>query len=349
VSQHKGLIIDVHGHYTSAPPGLFQYRAAQFAELNRPRRRPLRISDDEVRATLAAPLKAMDDRGISIVLISPIASRQGHDLGSERVSRYWTEVNNDLIHQVCRLFPDRFMAVCQLPQSPGVSPSHCVEELQRCVEDLGFVGCMINPDISGGLEPLTPSLGDEWWYPLWEEMVRLDVAGLIHASSTQNPAFHLNASHYIAQHYAATVELCDCEVYTAFPDLRLVLPHGGGAIAYQFNRHRALHLGGFMKTKSTFEEAVSKLFFDTAVYDAESLAMLVDRVGSERVLFGSEMFGTAHAVDPSTGRQFDDIVPMFRQMNGVSDADCEAIFWKNALTVYPRVAAAVHGSGLKPE
>ena len=42
------------------------------------------------------------------------------------------------------------MGVCQLPQSPGVPAANCIPELRRCVEELGFVGCNLNPDPSGG-------------------------------------------------------------------------------------------------------------------------------------------------------------------------------------------------------
>ena len=85
----------------------------------------------------------------------------GHDFGGELVSRYWTEINNDLLARVCKMFPDKLIPCCQLPQTPGVSPKNCREELERCVKELGFVACNINPDVSGGVTPLTPSLGSE--------------------------------------------------------------------------------------------------------------------------------------------------------------------------------------------
>ena len=119
----------------------------------------------------------MKDRGIDRLMFSPRASGMGHDFGNELISRYWTEVNNDLIGRVCKLFPEQFSPVCQLPQTPGVSPKNCLEEMDRCVNEMGFVGFNINPDVSGGVPPFTPSLGVEWWYPLWDKMVALDVPG----------------------------------------------------------------------------------------------------------------------------------------------------------------------------
>lgn len=65
----------------------------------------------------------------------------GHHVGDEAVSTAWTGVCNDLIARVVELYPDRFVGVCQLPQSPGVPIANSISELRRCVEELGFVGC----------------------------------------------------------------------------------------------------------------------------------------------------------------------------------------------------------------
>ena len=110
-----------------------------------------------------------------------------HHVGDEAVSQAWTRVSNDLIKRVVDLYPDTFVGVCQLPQSPGVPIEHSIAELERCVTELGFVGCNLNPDPSGGhwtAEPLT----DTSWYPFYEKMVELDVPAMIHVSHACNPA-----------------------------------------------------------------------------------------------------------------------------------------------------------------
>ena len=74
-----------------------------------------------------------------------------HHIGDATTSRHWTQHCNDLIHRVCALYPENFVGVCQLPQSPGVSrAATAFAELERCVNELGFVGCNLNPDPSGG-------------------------------------------------------------------------------------------------------------------------------------------------------------------------------------------------------
>jgi 4-oxalmesaconate hydratase len=327
------VIIDIHAHYTSAPPQLDAYRGRQVSNLNKPSRGQLKISDEEIDRSLQGHFKQMREKGIDKLVFSPRASGMGHEFGGELVSRYWTEVNNDLIARVCKLYPDKFVPVCQLPQSPGVSPKNSLPELERCVKELGFVGCNINPDVSGGGQPFTPSIGNEWWYPLWEKMVELDVPGMVHASSTVNPGLHVNGSHYINADTASTFELCYSKVFQAFPMLKLIVPHGGGSAPYQFNRHRALHVLG---NRPPFEEVVKKLYFDTAIYDRDSMEMLIRKMGPDNVLFATEMFGTAKDVDPQTGKLFDDTVDFVKEIDWLTDDDRHKIFEGNARKLFTR-------------
>lgn len=328
------MIVDVHAHYTQAPPQLDAFRGRQMSAMNKPVRGKLSLSDEVIANSLQKNLAQMKMRGITHMMFSPRASGMGHEIGGELVSRYWTEVNNDLIAQACRLFPATFSPVCQLPQTPGVSPAVCIEELRRCVEELGFVGCNINPDVSGGVAPLTPSLGDEWWYPLWEALVDLQIPGMIHASSTLHPGQHVNGSHYINWDTAAVVELCNSRVFEDFPELKLIIPHAGGSTPFQFNRQRSLNA---LRGKRPFEEMVRHLYFDLAIYDEDSMEMTVRKLGADRVLYATEMFGTAKAIDPKTGKAFDDTVGMVRSIPGLSKVDQDMIFFGNARRLYPRV------------
>jgi len=327
------VIIDVHAHYTQAPPELDAYRGKQLGALNRPTKGKLSITDEQIEKSVQVNFKQMADKGIDKLVFSPRASGMGHDFGNDLISRYWTEHNNDLIGRACKMFPDKLVPCCQLPQSPGVSPRNCVEELDRCVKDMGFVACNINPDVSGSVEPFTPSLGSEWWYPLWEKMVELDVPGMIHASSTLNPALHILGSHYTAQHHAAVVELCMSRVFEDFPKLKLIIPHGGGAVPYQWNRHRAIH---FRENRPPFEQAVRHLYFDMAIYDKDSMEMLIRKMGTDNLVFSTEMLGTAKAIDPETGRFFDDTVGTVKEITWLSDEDKYKIFEGNARKLYSR-------------
>jgi 4-oxalmesaconate hydratase len=103
-----GMLIDAHGHYTTVPAGLRVFRALQISQMGKPSKRGVNISDDEIRTSLEkGQLKVMDERGIDVMLLSPMASAMGHHFGSALISRHWTEVNNDLIDRACRLYPAR--------------------------------------------------------------------------------------------------------------------------------------------------------------------------------------------------------------------------------------------------
>lgn len=330
------VIIDIHGHYTTAPPELDAFRGRQMSSMNRPNKPPLKLSDEKIVASMQGHIEQMDERGTDVVFFSPRAASMGHDVGSALISLYWTQTTNDLIKRVTDLFPDRFIPVCSLPQTPGVSPKNCVEELERCVKDLGFVGCNVNPDVSGGIPPFTPPLSSEWWYPLWEKLVELKVPAMIHASSTQLENLHVNGSHYIAQDYAAVVELCMSNVFDDFPDLKLIVPHGGGSIPFQWRRNRSLWI---LENKRPFEEMVKNLYFDTSVYDDDSIEMLVRKMGVDNVVYGAELFGTAMAIDPKTGKYFDDNIEYVRKIAWLTEADKTKIFEQNAYKLFPRAKA----------
>jgi 4-oxalmesaconate hydratase len=329
------MIIDAHGHYTTVPPGMRTFRALQISNMGRPVKGKVSISDDEIRASLEkSQLKLLDERGIDVMLFSPMASAMGHHFGSATISRHWTEVSNDLIHRVCTMFPDRFVGVCALPQSPGVSPRECGEELERCITALGFVGCNLNPDPSGG-KWTDPPLGDPWWYPLYEKLVALDATAMIHASATCNPAFHTTGSHYLNVDSTAFMQLYESRVFQDFPTLRLVISHGGGNVPYQAARYRAL---GLMNKWEAFEEFIARLYFDTTVYNQDAMELLIKVAGVDRVMFASEMLGGVTTIDPATGRFFDDNKPIVDAVASLSEADRTKIFETNVVRAYPRLA-----------
>jgi 4-oxalmesaconate hydratase len=330
------MIIDCHGHYTTVPAALRVFRALQISNLGRPKKAAVSIGDDEIRASLEkGQLRLLNERGIDVMLFSPMASAMGHHFGGELISRHWTEVNNDLIHRVCTLYPDRFIGVCALPQSPRVRPAACVEELGRCVEELGFVGCNLNPDPSGG-HWNDPPLGDEWWYPVYEKLVELDATVMIHASATCNPSFHTTGSHYLNVDSTAFMQLMESRVFQDFPALRVIISHGGGTVPYQAARYRALCL---MNKWEPFEEFVKRMYFDTTVYSADAMELLVKVVGVDNVLFASEMLGGVTTIDPDTGRYFDDNKPCLDRIPWLTEQDRRKIFEENAKRAYPRLGA----------
>ncbi len=332
------MIIDCHGHYTTAPKALQAYRDAQIAGLKDPAHVPaaakLDISDDQIRESLeGAQLKLQRERGTDVTIFSPRASAMAHHVGNETTSLNWSRACNDLIHRVCTLYPKNFVGVCQLPQSPGAPPERSAAELERCVKELGFVGCNLNPDPSGG-HWNSPPLTDRHWYPLYERMVELEVPAMVHVSSSCNPNFHATGAHYLNADTTAFMQFLTSDLFKDFPTLKFVIPHGGGAVPYHWGRYRGLAQD--MKRPPLEELLLGNVFFDTCVYHLPGIKLLFEVVPIDNILFGSEMVGAVRGIDPRTGHYYDDTKRYIDALS-LTEADRRKLFEGNAYRVYPRL------------
>jgi 4-oxalmesaconate hydratase len=333
------MIIDCHGHYTTAPETHNQLRVSQLARFRDPTlpaAPSARVSDDEIRDSIENnQLKLQRARGADLTLFSPRASAMGHHEGDEAVSQAWTCACNDLVKRVVDLYPANFAGVCQLPQSPGVPIAHSVQELERCVRELGFVGCNLNPDPSGG-HWSSPPLTDRHWYPFYEKMVELDVPAMIHVSASCNPNFHATGAHYINADTTAFMQFIQGDLFRDFPTLRFVIPHGGGAVPYHWGRYRGL--ADMLKRPPLAAHVMKNVYFDTCVYHQPGIDLLVEVIDIDNILFGSEMVGAVRGVDPTTGHYFDD-TRRYIDALGISADDKQKIFERNVRRVYPRLDA----------
>ena len=226
-----------------------------------------------------------------------------HHIGDARTSLDWTRHCNDLIHRVCGLFPQNFVGVCQLPQTPGDPLANCIAELERCVNEFGFIGCNLNPDPSGGRWN-APPLTDRAWYPFYEKLVELDVPAMVHVSASCNPNFHATGAHYINADTTAFMQFLTADLFKDFPTLRMIIPHGGGAVPYHWGRYRGLAQD--MKRPLLAEMIRHNVFFDTCVYHQAGIDLLLKIVPADNILFGSEMVGAVRGIDPETGYYYDD-------------------------------------------
>ena len=333
------MIIDCHGHYTTAPKELQNYRDAQIAGLKDPSHVPtkgsINISDDQIRESLEnAQLKLQRERGTDVTVFSPRASAMGHHIGDATTSLHWTRHCNDLIYRVCGLYPENFVGVCQLPQTPSEPLANCVAELERCINQLGFIGCNLNPDPSGG-HWTAPPLTDKYWYPFYEKMVELDVPAMVHVSASCNANFHTTGSHYINADTTAFMQFLTSDLFKDFPKLRFIIPHGGGAVPYHWGRYRGIAQD--MKRPLLTDLIRHNIFFDTCVYHMPGIELLLKIVPVDNVLFGSEMVGAVRGIDPETGHYYDDTKQYLDKATWLGGEDKKKIFEGNTRKVYPRL------------
>lgn len=339
------LIIDCHGHFTTEPPEHHAFRTAQVAYAEGKASAPPiypGIPDKQLHDIIEAnQLKIQRERGSHVTLLSPRASGMGHHVPGLPVAKEWSRLSNDNVGRIVDMFPDNFAAVCQLPQTIDGDLSDVIEELERCVEN-GFVGCNLNPDPSGGRWS-APPIYDPWWDPMWEAMVALRVPAMIHVSSSCERCLHMTGAHYINADTAVFMQLIQGDLFERHPELKLIIPHGGGAAPYHWGRYRGLSI--MLEKPSLDEHLMNNVFFDTCVYHQAGIETLFRVVDVKNILFGSELLGAVKAIDPETGHPFDDTKRYIDQL-ALDDEQSHAVFEGNARRVYPLLDERLRKRGL---
>jgi predicted TIM-barrel fold metal-dependent hydrolase len=331
------MVIDCHGH-VSAPAELWAYKASVLSHRGAHGRGKVEVSDDEIRR--AANKKEMAPVGhldmlkrvrTDVQLLSPRPFQMMHSQKPGRVVHWFTEETNNIIHRQAQLFPGLFFGVAGLPQVAGEPIQNALPELVRCVRELGFKGCLLNPDPFEYSGTEAPPLGDRYWYPLYEKLCELDVPAHIHATGSHSERSPYTV-HFINEETIAVYNLVNSSVFKDFPSLKIVVSHGGGAIPYQLGRFDASSVrrpGG-----ERFRDGMRKLYYDTVLYTAAALRLLIDTVGPERCLFGAECPGVGSSVDPETARTFDDIRPLIEGFDWLNAAQKKMIFEDNARRLF---------------
>jgi len=254
-----------------------------------------------------------------------------HSEKPARIVQWWHEEVHNVIHRHTQLYPNRFAGVCMLPQVAGEPITVALPELERCVKQLGFVGCLVNSDpYENDGSGAAPGMGDRYWYPLYEKLVELDVPAMHHGTSSKAERVSYS-THFINEETLSVVNLVNSRVFDDFPTLKFVIPHGGGAVPYQIGRWESMSLRGGQKR---FSEKLKNLWFDSGLYTPEALELLIKVVGADRIMFATECPGTGTATDPRTGRSMDDTAHWIQEFNWLSGADKKLIFEDNARKVY---------------
>lgn len=344
------LVIDIHGHQTLVPQAHLDFRAAQLARLedsHLPVPPPPEYGDDELRTIIENnQLKFLRERGADMTVFSPRASAMEPHIGDSATSVAWAQACNNMIGRVVALFPEHFAGVCQLPQhlmdGRPAPLDDAIAELERCVLEMDFIGCNLNPDPSGG-SFAAPPLTDRYWYPFYEKMTALDVPAMIHVSGSCNPSLHATGSYYLAADTNAFMNLLTGDLFSDFPDLRFIIPHGGGAVPYHWGRFRGL--ADMLKMPSLAQHLMRNVYFDTCVYHQPGIDLLFRVVSAKNILFASEMIGAVRGIDPETGHYFDD-TKRYVDALGLPPEAAYDVFEGNARRVYPRLDAQLKARGL---
>ena len=331
------MIIDCHAH-VSAPAELWAYKASIISHRGAHGRGKVNVTDEQIRHAVEEHkesfphphLHYIDKVGTNMQLISPRPFQLMHSEEAKLVQWFQEEVNN-IIYRETKLYPDRFIGVAGIPTAAGEPLDMAIAELERCVNELGFKGTLLNPDPyeNTGIHP--PAMGDRYWYPLYEKLCELDVPAHIHGTGSRSPREPYSLR-FINEETTAIFGLINSDVFKDFPELKIVVSHGGGAMPYQLGRFQA---GSMRRPEGDrFIDGMHKLYFDTVLYTKDAIELLLKVVGPERALFGAECPGVGSKINPDTGREMDDIAPYFHEIDFIDDTDREMIFYGNAKKVF---------------
>lgn len=336
------MIIDAHAHLV-APASLYAHRSnltvsgGQYGDTYR-----AAVSDADLAASAAQNVAIMDDVGTDMQLLSPrpFLMLNGSARWADIVD--WAMDNNDTIARTVQLHPTRFRGVGSLPQQAGRPVASLFDEITRVTDEFGFVGVLLNPDPSDGLNA-SPALGDPYWYPLYERLCELDLPAHIHSGACCNGRETYD-EHFIAEEGLAITSLYRANVFERFPDLKLMISHGGGPIPYQVGRwrsHREMaRASGKIGTEAPgFDSILKKFWFDTVLHNRKSLELLFDVVGPDRCCFGTERPGSGAGISPETGRPYDDIKPVIESIETLSPTDLANLFEGNARRLFSRLGS----------
>jgi 4-oxalmesaconate hydratase len=327
------MIIDCHSHVT-APLELYFLKTQLISGRSYADQVAPNVNEEKVRASALETIGFLDSVGTDLQIISPRPFQLMHSETPPKIVHHWVRANNDIIAWQARLYPERIQGMAALPQAYGEPVSVVFEELERSVKELDMVGVLVNPDPSEGTG-YVPPMGDEYWYPLYEKLVELDVPALVHSASCRNGR-ESYSNHFITEESIAILSLLESRVFEDFPKLKLIISHGGGSVPYQIGRWRAGRLRPG-RAGERFDVSLRRLYFDTVLYNQESLELLFKICRPDRCLFGTEKPGVGSAIDPDSGRSLDDLAPVIDRIDFLTAEDKYRIFEGNAREVFTRL------------
>jgi aminocarboxymuconate-semialdehyde decarboxylase len=232
----------------------------------------------------------MDDQGVDIqVLTLSLISHHTYWAGADEETSYRMErLANDRMAEIIHKYPGRFVGLGGVPLH---SLQLAVNELERCMGELGFKGVQVSSTAAGDME-----LGDERLRPFWKRCEELDAAVYLHPAGVWDLRY---AKHQLwnsigqpLEEAMAMASLMYEGVLDDFPKLKICVAHGGGFSPYYAGRlDRNYFDKPYLRLKMTCSPSdyLKKSFsYDTCVYNPEMLDTLVDKVGAGRIVLGSD-------------------------------------------------------------
>ena len=288
--------IDLHCHFI--PPALLDRIAGDGGAHS------ITITDDErvsfggKRSTQKLPsgmrdltdrLERMDAQGVDLQVVSAWMDFSAHELAAED-GAWLARGLNELTMETIAPHGDRFRAMAAVPLQ---APELAAEELRYALGELGMVAVEIATTLG------TSELDDPGLAPFWSAAEELDALVLVHPMNQSIGYERLSRSYFLdnvvsnpAEGAVAAANLIFGGVLDKHPRLKICLTHGGGFLPYQIGRldrgfeaRPEVTAVNLDSPPSTF---LRRFYYDTVLHSPEALRFLVDRVGADRVVLGSD-------------------------------------------------------------
>jgi len=235
----------------------------------------------------AAEVEDMDARGIDMSVVSASTVLQGTSWADPETDLALCRRCNDQAAAWVARYPKRFAGSCVLPlQEVG----RALGELERSVRQLGLKVANVSSSYNGVY------LGDPLYRPFWEAIDALGVTVWIHPEGVRDPWFQRyalwNSAGQSIEETKCLASLVYEGVMSRHPGLKVVIAHGGGYFPHYMGRmdrntanrpDTVRNTGG--KTPSAF---LRSFYYDSCVYDPQVLKVLLERVGADRLVMGSD-------------------------------------------------------------
>jgi aminocarboxymuconate-semialdehyde decarboxylase len=221
--------------------------------------------------------------------------------------------------------PDRFLGLAMLPMQ---DIDAAIEELSRAVLSLGLCGAMIGDHVNG------VALDSPHLRPLWKAAEELDAVIFLHQSKAPLVASRIdrygltNAIGNPVERTTSFAALVFGGVMDAFPDLKVCLAHGGGYVcfgagrmdwAWRWRPEARVYLA---QPPSKY---LPRFYYDSITHDGAALRYLIDSVGLDRVVFGTDFPGFAAAGNGDSYQP----VAWIRELQNLTELEKEAILSTN--------------------
>ena len=308
--------IDIHAHST---PQCFQREVLQGRTWHGMTAAEGELFNPRNAWTPEQRIADMDSIGVDVQVVSTNVAFYKYDQDVDTTVAIATDCNNE-VHQMTMDYPERLAGLATLPMQDVPA---AIAELERAVTSLGFKGAMINDHVNGR------TYDDPAFLPFWRAAEQLGAVLLIHQA---NPTmvtpridrYHLpNTIGNLAERAVTFASFVFGGVMDQCPDLKVCLAHGGGYTCFGAGR---MDRGWLVRREARVNitqppsEYLNRFYYDCLTHSEPALRMLIDTVGIDRVVLGT---------DWPADMMIDWPVGWVMGLPSLTQDEKEAILWKN--------------------